>query len=314
MTLVDWVREIYQNKQEHSATFAFKQAFHELYLGLLRRGQSILDRGEPHWKGDWDVLLVLDACRPDVLREVAASGQFDWLPEAEEHDTWMSAGTTSDEWLAAMFGQEFGSELASTTYITGNGFSQGYDTNRLALYDFVTTRSLGDGLTAVPPDVLTDKAIDAWRRREEIGSDRLIVHYMQPHTPFRSRPEWFDKGHSEKATWGEGFTELRDGNLDRDEFYDAYKDNLVWVLESIERLVNNCDADIVISADHGNGFGEAFVYGHPEGLPCDVVREVPWVELSAVDVGTHQPAHTVLQSDKVSEEKLEEHLRALGYR
>lgn len=249
-----------------------------------------------------------------MLREVAAADQFDWLPEHEEHDTWMSAGTTSDEWLAAMFDQKFESELASTAYITGNGFSQSYNTERLALYDFVTTRPLGDGLTAVPPDLLTDKAIDAWRKREEIGADRLIVHYMQPHTPFRSRPEWFDKGHSDKATWGEGFTELRDGNLDRDEFYDAYEDNLIWVLESIERLVSNCDADIVISADHGNGFGEGFVYGHPEGLPCKIVRKVPLVKLSGVDEKTYQPTHSALGSDEVSEEELEEHLRALGYR
>ncbi|CDK40707.1 hypothetical protein [Halorubrum sp. AJ67] len=314
MTLVDWLRQIHQNKQDYSTAFAFKQAFHELYLGLLRRGQSVLNRGEPHWSGDWDVLLVLDTCRPDVLREVATTGQFDWLPEPREHSTWMSAGTTSDEWLAVMFDPEFDSELASSTYITGNGFSQGYDTDRLALYDFVTARPLGDGLTAVPPDILTDKAIDAWRKRGEIGADQLIVHYMQPHTPFRSKPEWFSKGHSDKATWGEGFTELRDGNLDSKEFYDAYKDNLVWVLESIERLVNNCDADIVITADHGNGFGEGFVYGHPEGLPCKTVREVPWVELSGVDEGSYQPVHTVLDSKEISEEELEEHLRSLGYR
>jgi len=174
---------------------------------------------------------------------------------------------------------------------------------------------LAEGVRLVNPRQLTDRAIDVWRRREEVGIDRLIVHYMQPHTPFHSNPEWFaDVDHS--TGWGLGFAELRDGKLDKTEFYDAYLENLLWVLEDVDLFTQNCDADIAISSDHGNGLGEWGIYGHPNGIPFDVVREVPWLTVSGTDDGTYipdLPDDYLEQTRELEQSAVADQLEALGY-
>ena len=83
------------------------------------------------------------------------------------------------------------------------------------------------------------------------------------------------------------------------------------MLDSVRTLISNYDADkAVITADHGNGFGESGVYCHPGGCQTAAVRMVPWVEITGVDHRTYQPSKKVNQTNSNVEDRLE----SLGYK
>jgi hypothetical protein len=315
MSLFDWLREVRGEIDEYPPSNIIKHAGHKFYLGGLRRVQSILDRGVSHWDEEWDVLVICDACRVDLLKEVCASGEFGWLPGPTEVDTILSTGSTSDEWMEGMFGEERVEEMNHTAYVSGNLFVRNHPFDEFAAYVEIEPEQVGD-IHTVDPDRITESAVSLWRNREELGIKQMIVHYMQPHTPFRSRPEWFDPDRQNRTTWGEGFARLRDGELDFDEFREAYLDNTVWAMEAVGELQQNlAEADIVVSADHGNALGEYGVFGHPYGMPIDAVRRVPWLRIEGTDEFTLNPGQPSEYLDKtVDEDDIEEQLSALGYR
>jgi len=45
----------------------------------------------------------------------------------------------------------------------------------------------------------------------------------------------------------------------------------------------------VITADHGEAFGERNFYRHPVACPLSYVRKVSWVEMTAMDTGSVDP-------------------------
>jgi hypothetical protein len=56
-----------------------------------------------------------------------------------------------------------------------------------------------------------------------------------------------------------------------------YEDNLRTVLESVSRLINELDGNTVITADHGEAFGEAGIFGHRLETHIPALLEVPWL-------------------------------------
>lgn len=68
---------------------------------------------------DWDLLIVLDACRVDALRAVADEYEF----VGEVNSIW-SVGSTSKEWLENTFIQKHNSKIAEAGLVTANTFSR----------------------------------------------------------------------------------------------------------------------------------------------------------------------------------------------
>jgi hypothetical protein len=132
---------------------------------------------------------------------------------------------------------------------------------------------------------------------------------MQPHVPFRSRPDWFEKFTGD--TWGSRIWKAVGDEFSREGFLKAYRDNLKWVFgdEGVELLADNVDGKVAISADHGNAIGELGFYDHPNGCPISAVREVPWEVIEASDSGSHKPD----VEPSRSEIDVDEQLEALGY-
>jgi len=98
---------------------------------------------------------------------------------------------------------------------------------------------------------------------------------MQPHLPFRAEvyPGEADitideyLGHSEDEVRNV-YRRMRDGEVSRSVVWSAYMDNLRWVLDNVERVLKNIDAEtVVISSDHAELFGEHGFYCHPGYLP-----------------------------------------------
>jgi hypothetical protein len=277
------------------------------------------------YEEEWDVLLVLDACRVDTLHEVAS--EYDFIGEVE---TRWSVGSQSDEWMANTFTREYQSKIEQTRYLSGNGhasqlFERGIlppknnttpiDLSQWNIVDIGTFDEIemiwrhyrDERYRVTLPGVMTDHAI---RTAREENPERMIVHYMQPHLPYIGRA--IAENRSPTDLEMEGYERLETGDASREEVYGLYKETLRFVLDSVEVLLENIDAqNVVITADHGEAFGEFGAYGHPEGFPHPVVKRVPWVRTSATDTKSREPE---IETNRTDEVDVEEHLRDLGYK
>lgn len=302
------------------------------WIGAMSAAGKLLNMGTIVWnQGDWDVLVILDACRVDALREVAT--EYEFLPTANKIGTIKSVGGCTPEWLNATFDARFIDQIRRTGYVTANpqtAADHGAYGNlpikgeKLALLDEVWKTSWQSaGTQTVPPKPVTDSGISWWRNRETHNLDRMIVHYIQPHEPYRSLDQQ-ERSHPSKVTVGAADTnaksiagiwkQLRRGQIDRSTVWSAYLDNLRWVLDEIKIFLENVDGRVAITADHGEAFGEWGVYAHPTGCPLPVVREVPWVEIEATDRRTRNLFQQTDTSVSFSKGDVAQRLEALGYR
>jgi hypothetical protein len=167
------------------------------------------------------------------------------------------------------------------------------------MLDEVCEYGIDNSKNAVPAQVMTDRAIDIGRQK---GTDRQIVHYMQPHAPYLGETE------IENPV----FEKFIAGRLSKEEIWKGYLDNLRYVLDHVKILIENTDAEkVVITADHGEMFGEWSFYDHTVACPHPSVRKVPWIETEANDLGTYEPS--VDPGNVATTFDRQEHLENLGY-
>lgn len=324
MNLQEWFADMGQKFREKPLR-APLYVIYTWYLVVWYAVTSRLPLGTNVYEREWDVLVILDACRVDTLREVA--DEYDFIENVE---TMWSVGSQSDEWMANTFTEKFRSEVEKTHYVAGNGHTgqlferhtlppknnrTPFDFSRWNLVDISTFDAVDmvwqdhhdETYKVALPRVMTDYAIQASRNRDP---DRLMLHYMQPHLPYIGQAVREERPPTELEQ--EGYEQLESGDAEREEVYGLYKETLRYVLDDIEELLENIDAETVaITADHGEAFGEGRAYGHPEGFPHPIVKRVPWVETTATDQHSREPD---LAADESSETSLEEHLEDLGYR
>lgn len=322
----NWLRET-ARKSRSDGLKGLAWGLYHLYLGGWLTVTSRWPVGTNVFERDWDVLVVLDACRVDAMREVA--DDFEFIGEV---DSIASVGSTSSEWMLQTFRRERLDEIRQTAYVTGNLFADrifvegqrppttetfsidypvplsfprwnvvdGSDFRRLdKVWEYVPERGSG----GFPPRPVTDRAVSVARENDH---DRLIVHYMQPHTPFiadgvparlKDRPDVLVK--------------LRNGDFSLSAVREAYLANLSFVLDEVRLLLDNLDAErVVITSDHGEAWGELWGYGHTYGWPHPAVRRVPWVEATARDIGNYEPE---LDTRARTDVDVEARLRQLGY-
>lgn len=289
---------------------------------------SRLAPGTNVFSREWDLLIVLDTCRVDALTEL--QGEYPFLSEV---DRVFSVGSSTPEWTAQTFDRDHLEAIRNTAYLTGNGYASQVLDGRVTPESFVhagfaptawdtvgrddleyldeiwkyAPRTRGNPKNGMPsPRVITDRAIQVGREGDH---ERLLVHYPQPHFPYvyddptgvTDSPERHERA---------PFDYLREGG-DREDVWRAYLRQLRMVLGEVEELLRNADAGTaVITADHGEAFGEWGVYGHPTASVHPYVRWVPWVETDAEDSFERTPEPI---SDG-SRQDIDDHLRALGYK
>lgn len=305
MTLRDWVSDSTQLVREQGL-YGAERSIKRFYQGGLRRLNPIYDSGTPVFSLDWDVMLVLDACRVDLMREL--TGEYDFI---EKVGTLRSVGSSSGEWMRHNFTSEFLSAMSETAYVCANVHTHGNDAvDAFGYLDEVWRYGWEEAYQTIPAETVTDRTIAVGR---ESNHNRMLVHYMQPHHPFvESDLEDAPAGRpgddlNKMSVWNH----LEAGHVDRTTVWEAYLDNLRYVLDQVETVLENVDADtVLITSDHGNAMGEWGVYGHPSGLPLSVLREVPLVEASATDSGDYEPT---VEPEGVGEQAPQDKLRALGY-
>lgn len=302
---------------------------HTVYASVALSLLSRWPLGENIYDSDWDLLIVLDTCRVDAMRTVAPEYGF-----IDRVDTRLSLGSITSEWLAQTFTHEYADEIAETVYVsanpwTGQVFIDGVRPEHLSNIPLVSTRwdtvdesyfkhlepawraeSTGEfGLKDGPPSprYVTDRAIELGRTMD---ADRYIVHYIQPHAPYTARA--FAEGRPMEEKERDFSLHLRQGH-GKDDVWPNYLDELRFVLDSVQLLLDNFDAErAVITADHGEAFGEYGIVEHPAAVLLPQIRRVPWVEVSATDRGDYQPVTTAVDGSRAVD--IEARLRDLGYR
>jgi hypothetical protein len=275
---------------------------------------------------DWDYLLILDACRYDVFKEV------NWIDG--DLDYAISAGSHSEEFCEVNFA---GGPFYDTVYVTANAF--GARIGNGVFYDLVYTGKEIDedfvGWHAFSERMEAGTVYDATLEAvEQYPNKRTIAHSMQPHTPYfgdkaealrerveddglivRSRdPEKVKKYSLDDENVVISLKEAANrGYVSHAEIKEVYIENLRIVLEYVESLVTELDGKVVITADHGEYLGENGKLGHPKYEYSEVVRKVPWLVIDSES----RPEITNARSGKrneIDDEAIEEHLKDLGYR
>lgn len=325
MTFGDWVEKSKGRFATESTKAATIESTKALARGLVRRYRD--GRGTTIWeRGEWDVLVVLDACRFDLWQDVAPGYGL-------QIQSVMSNATCSYDWIQRNFNRsEY--DLSTVSYISGNPFAdhssetlQSTDVHKTELQHFLPLYKSqwgsidGTEVETIPPQPITNHAIATWRQRKEVDIDKMVLHYMQPHQPYRSRPDWDrigknlkDLAHDLNPNGASAWQMARRGEISINELWDAYRDNLEWVLDDVtQRLLTNLDASVVITSDHGNAMGERGDWGHPAGAIAPEVRRVPWVSVAGNDAQTIMPDVNIHNVQSESE-SVDAQLEALGYR
>lgn len=257
---------------------------------------------------DWDVLVLLDCATMDMISEVA--GEYQFIGDTGEH---ISTGTCSDEWMRHTFTKEYQDEMSRTLHVTANTSSDRHlQEDQFLHLEEVWKDGWDEEQGTILAREVTDRAIHFYR---ELDPERTIIHYMQPHLPFVNN-DIESNIVTPVGEQGEGLTlgELYGEGYSRDALWSASIENLRYVLNDVELLLDSIDAQhVVLSSDHGQAFGEGGVWAHPCYTYIDVLKRVPWCTTSASDNGEYQPAY---ERRPKTEPKLsvEEKLEALGYK
>lgn len=304
-------RELLQ--MESIRTSARNYAVSKLETGL--RWLNRFDIGTTVWERDgWEVLIILDACRRDIVDEVDHPVLSDATVSGHT-----SVASFSLEFMEKHFTSKYREEMEDTALVVANPFSEKFDLDEFAYVDETWRYAWSEEEGTVWPEPVVDRAIDTWRARDEHGANRMIVWLMQPHRPFNTRPDLAVP--IELSEFGETgdvttlWDEIELGEIDQEEIWKAYNNNLEYVLESVDTIVEDLDADIVVTSDHGNAFGEWGFWGHPKYLPLPVLRRVPWIEIQGRGNQSYEPEinHEEDLEESISDGDAKERLKSLGY-
>lgn len=298
---------------------------------------------------DWDILIILDCCRVDALRTVADEYPFihdvqsmisrgshsaEWMSQTfveDYEDTlrdtgYISANPFSKTVVENHFettGDQVDHAVGSAQELERWGSWNLIDPDKIGHLEHVWEYTLQEGTNAfvdeneidiedvpeyiTPPEYVTDRGINLWRSG---NLDRMVLHYWQPHTPYVSNAISENRSLYEYEQSPREYIQSVSGN--REQIFSLYLDDLRYALDSIQVLLNNVDAEkVVISADHGEAFGEYGQYKHPITCLNPHVKKVPWTITSAINNGTYEPE---LGEKSDIDHSPEEVLTALGYK
>lgn len=254
----------------------YRIALKTFFRVLPHDGVSIMDE-------EWDYLIVLDACR------------FDYFEEQNHLEGKLSKkisqGSTTIEWVQ----KNFTKPRLDTVYVSANPYISRLMLKRKLGFvpffyiDEVWDYGWDDEMKTILPEKVTDAAI---RDKEKFADKRLIIHYNQPHQPAISDPGLIKKDwhRFRQRVIYEGVKSVKKdldaqnvwnfvvrGEISIDRIKKGYVENLSIVLKEVEKLLEELEGRIIVTADHGECFGEYWLYAHPGKIYIKPLVEVPWL-------------------------------------
>jgi hypothetical protein len=271
---------------------------------------------------DWDNLIILDACRHDIFKQV---NNLDGNLSSKK-----SRGTATAQFLRRNF---VGHQAYDTLYVTDNAVV-GTVSESLNLFKLVglwgdteAGTDVGDGVVQrlINPELVVDKTIEM---HERYPNKRIIAHLLPPHQPYLVKD-------GEKLNIDSIYTTFeaaRKGNLSAEDIKAVYAENVKHSLKYVSKLVMNLDGKTVVTSDHGELLGKKiprfaallhprwpfskrhyFRYGHYRYMPEPELVEIPWLEIEGErrTVRADDPIQSELDFD---EQSIEQQLEMLGYK
>lgn len=273
-----------------------------------RAGVNVFER-------DWDNLVLLDACRHEMLEDHPFEGRY---------DTVTSRGSDTYEFLQANCGD---SDLSDTVYVSASPVLAWHaDTIDQNFHDVVFVweeRGWDETERTVMPGDVRDIAL---RTADEYPDKRLLVHFLQPHYPFIGSDTVWDKQqlHRTDRSVPSFWRRIETGSLDvsPERLWELYERNLAVALPYAEELVDRLEGKTVVTSDHGNMFGERSSplpmreWGHPPGIYTDQLVTVPWIECAfdrRRELTHGGGVRTPISNEGEEREEIRERMIDLGY-
>ena len=210
----------------------------------------------------WDNLVILDACRFDAFSKAMAA---DPLPGKLESRISRGADTTS--FLVQNFG---GRKSGDIVYVSANPTVGG-----------VTNRSFWRILPVwkenLRPGTLTQRAVEAIQAYPD---KRLVIHYLQPHHPYLGLRLYRNPKRKYTDLLGV-YTAGAYAMIEKKTQVALYERNLRFVWPHVRRLLGQLPGRTIVTADHGEAFGEKVgilrLWGHGAGARIPALVTVPWL-------------------------------------
>ena len=263
----------------------------------------------------WDVLVIFDACRADVLRDVVTAEAVARGEVARIVDAVKTPGRNTPAWLARTW-QTIGKR--KPLYITANPMvsqevrRREYGIDLLNVWDKHWGRWTRLALPCVHPASLNSVVIELLGQGQGSVTGRaLVAHYMQPHAPYIGALPLNCACGSRATLAYDGarlprvIDEIVAGRLKWPKLRAAYRSNVELVWRTFLNLLPHLSGKVIVTSDHGELLGENKLYGHRQlrRYKHAATLSVPWIELDAV------------RDDRRSgeEQMMLEKLRILGY-
>jgi len=219
---------------------------------------------------DWDYLIILDACRADYFEECnKIQGKYERA---------ISPASETLSWLIKTFPHFYNVTFySSNPFVNSKTPIRGYDARKhfariIDVWDF----GWDDNLSTIPPQEVYWIA--------SMAKPKSIIWFIQPHLPAIGKIKLIPKWSKEvfKKGWG-GDTviiqQVQRGEIAPEKVREAYKENLIYVLKWVKRLIDNLQGKIIITADHGEFLGEKGLWLHSGHIRHPVLNQVPWLEV-----------------------------------
>ena len=246
---------------------------------------------------DWDVLVILDACRFDAFKAVTGMG-----------DPVRSPAVCTATWVSKA-GRVLGARRPF--YVNSNPVVdrqkdklRGAGVRLHTLWKKHWGRFGAASIPTVHPMSVTSVAIE---HAEAYHPDQMVLHYLQPHSPYIGDVPLA------MARWGPGKHPMVDGchglkrpdvavkkgDLTWPEVREAYISNLRLAWDAVRILVAALEGRrIVITSDHGELLGE---HGGRFGHECGWTKfpelwTVPWLEIEGGSLGEAETTKRKLEA------------------
>jgi hypothetical protein len=251
---------------------------------------------------DWDVVIILDACRYDVLADVATDAAITCA---------RSPATATPRFLDQVADAGV---FDGTTYVSANPQTArrvpGEDVTLVNVHE----SGWDDTLQTVPPKPVYAEA------RERVAPDtEVVAHTIQPHYPhicefegeLRAVPNGLHPTELGLSKEREGPLRIQSvlsrGVVNLELARRSYRAAVAYAWEQARAFAAELAVEgytTVITSDHGELFGEWGFVEHPVDVPIPDVIKVPWLVV--------RPRPTSDDGSR-TEESVNQRLAALGY-
>lgn len=225
---------------------------------------------------DWDLLIVLDACRYDTLAGIAEGAVVECA---------VSPVSSTPEFLTAVGETEL---FNDTVYVSANPQTDEFrPSNSLVKHVPLYDEGWDDDLSTVPAERVYETATAAVREGE-----RTVAHTIQPHYPHVYRYDGEVRPvvgglHPNEFDWTNKHPNLQgllvNGRFNLEDAHASYVSAVRHAWEEAHRtatILSDEGYRVVVTSDHGELFGEWGFAEHPVGVRLKRVVEVPWIEYS----------------------------------